>query len=54
MGMNTQSIISTYYNQSLGLTEPWKVEDVKLDTKHLKVDILVVWPAGEKTLGLYP
>ena len=48
MGMNTQSIISTYYNQSLGLTEPWKVEDVKLDTKHLKVDILVVWPAGEK------
>ncbi len=32
------------YRQLLGLVEPWKVAEVKIDFKEMKVDVWVEWP----------
>lgn len=36
------------YRQLLGLMEPWKVAEVKIDFEELKVDVWVEWPPEEQ------
>jgi hypothetical protein len=35
------------YRQLMGLREPWKVTEVKVDFDGLKVDVWVEWPAEQ-------
>jgi transposase len=39
--------LNTHYRQLLGLTDPWRVNSVKLDPADARVEIRVEWPAEE-------
>lgn len=36
------------YRQLLGLKEPWKISEVAIDFKGLKVDLWIIWPPEEQ------
>jgi transposase len=42
--------LETHYGTLLGISSPWKIEDVKINTDDKKVTIIVTWPKGEKVL----
>lgn len=37
-----------FYRQLMGLQEPWKVKEVKIDFKQNKVDVWIEWPPEKK------
>lgn len=47
--MNTTTpTLPEHYQQLLGLTDPWKVESINLDTEQLTLTVRVIWEPGHK------
>lgn len=44
----TTSTLTEHYQQLLGLTDPWKVESIDLDTEQLTLTARVIWELGNK------